>query len=82
MNSADAAIIAAIGGAGIARVLLYHVDEHVRSGALVTLLEKYEPPPIPFTLITHGQREIPLKLRAFLDFAVPRLRERLGYKSL
>ena len=81
VNSADAAIIAAIGGAGIARVLLYHIDEQVKSGALVTLLEKYEPAPIPFTLITHGQRQIPLKLRAFLDDAVPRLRERLGYKS-
>ena len=81
VNSADAAIIAAIGGAGIARVLRYHIDEHVQSGALVTLLEKYEPPPIPFALITHGQRQIPLKLRAFLDYAVPRLRERLGYKS-
>ena len=81
VNSADAAIIAAIGGAGIARVLLYHIDEQVKSGALVTLLEKYEPAPIPFTLITHGQRQIPLKLRAFLDYAVPRLRERLGYKS-
>ena len=81
VNSADAAISAAVGGSGIARVLKYHVDEYVQSRTLVVLLEKYEPSPIPFSLITYGQRQIPLKLRAFLDFAVPRLRERLGYTS-
>jgi hypothetical protein len=24
---------------------------------------------------------VPLKLRAFLDFSIPRLRQRLGYKN-
>jgi hypothetical protein len=33
------------------------------------------------SLIYPSQRQEPLKLRAFLDFAVPRLRKSLGYKS-
>ena len=81
VNSADAAIIAAVGGSGIARVLLYHIDEHVRSGSAGDIVGSSEPAPIPFTLITHGQRQIPLKLRAFLDYAVPRLREGSDTKS-
>jgi DNA-binding transcriptional LysR family regulator len=48
---------------------------------LATLLEGYEPPPVPVHLIYPGQRHVPLKLRAFLDFSIPRLRARLGYKT-
>jgi len=44
-------------------------------------LEGYEPPPVPVHLIYPGQRHVPLKLRAFLDFSIPRLRARLGYKT-
>lgn len=38
------------------------------------MLEKDEPPPLPVNLVTpHGRQAIP-KVRAFVDFAVPRLR--------
>lgn len=81
VDSSEAAIIAATAGAGIARALSYQVDKLVESGALVTLLEAYEPAPMPVNLLYPSQRQVPLKLRAFLDFSVPRLRERLGYQS-
>lgn len=78
VNSLDAAVIAATAGAGIARVLSYQTDQLVKSKSLVTVLEDYEPAAIPVSLIHPSQRQVPLKLRAFLDFAIPRLRERLG----
>jgi DNA-binding transcriptional LysR family regulator len=78
VNSADAALGAAIGGAGIARVLSYQIGDLVKSRTLVELLEPFEPVPLPANLIYPGQRLVPQKLRAFLDFAVPRLRQRLG----
>ncbi|WP_425988696.1 LysR substrate-binding domain-containing protein [Ensifer sp. R-19] len=78
VNSLEAAVSAAVAGAGIARVLSSQIDDLVNSGQLVTLLEAYEPSPIPVSFIYPSQRQVPLKLRAFLDFAVPRLRERLG----
>jgi hypothetical protein len=28
-----------------------------------------------------GMRQLPLKLRAFLDFSIPRLTHRLGYQN-
>jgi DNA-binding transcriptional LysR family regulator len=81
VSSAEAAIIAATAGAGIARVLSYQIDEHVKSRVLVKLLEGCEPRPTPVSLIYPSQRQVPLKLRAFLDFSTSRLRERLGYKN-
>jgi hypothetical protein len=36
---------------------------------------------MPVSLVYPSQRQVPLKLRAFLDFSIPRLRERLGYKD-
>jgi DNA-binding transcriptional LysR family regulator len=81
VNSAEAAVIAATAGAGVAWVMSYMVDDLVKSGALVRLLEGYEPASLPVSLIYPSQRQVPLKLRAFLDFSVPRLRERLGYRN-
>jgi DNA-binding transcriptional LysR family regulator len=81
VNSAEAAVIAATAGAGVVWVMSYLADDLVNSGALVRLLEGYEPASLPVSLIYPSQRQVPLKLRAFLDFCVPRLRERLGYKN-
>ena len=78
VNSVEAAVSAATAGAGIARVLSYQIDDLVRSGALAILLEGYEPSPMPVSFIYPSQRQVPLKLRVFLDFSIPRLRERLG----
>jgi DNA-binding transcriptional LysR family regulator len=77
VNTAEAAIDAAIAGVGITRVLSYQVKKAAQSGALITILTKYESAPIPIHLIYTGQRLLALKLRAFLDFATPRLRFRL-----
>jgi DNA-binding transcriptional LysR family regulator len=82
VNLAEAAVAAAVAGAGIARVLSYLIEDSLKSRSLVTLLDDaYEPSPFPVSIIYPGQRQIPLKLRAFLDFAVPRLRKRLGYEN-
>lgn len=81
VNLAEAAVTAAVTGAGIARVLSDQITEPLKSGALVRLLQAFEPAPMPASLVYPSQRHVPLKLRAFLDFATPRLRERLGYKA-
>jgi DNA-binding transcriptional LysR family regulator len=77
VNTAEAAIDAAIAGAGLTRVLSYQIEEAINSGALVIALRKFDPASIPINLMYTGQRLLPLKLRAFLDFAMPRLRTRL-----
>jgi DNA-binding transcriptional LysR family regulator len=77
VNTAEAAIDAAIAGVGITRVLSYQIANAVQVGALAVVLEKFEPGPSPVSLVYTGQRLLPLKLRAFLDFAAPRLKARL-----
>jgi DNA-binding transcriptional LysR family regulator len=81
VNLGEAEAAAAAEGAGIARVLSYLIDDLVKSRSVAKLLESYEPPPMPVSVVYSSQRQLPLKLRAFLDFSIPRLRERLGFKS-
>ena len=81
VNTAEAAIDAAIAGLGITRVLSYQVATAIRAGALAIALPEFEPSPWPVSLVFAGQGLLPLKLRAFLDFAAPRLRERLAERA-
>ena len=74
VNTAEAAIDAAIAGLGLTRVLSYQIADAVSAGRLVTVLDDHAPDPVPVSLVYSGQELLPLKLRAFLDFATPRLR--------
>lgn len=78
VNTAEAAIDAAIAGIGITRVLSYQVAVAERDGVLVRALRSFEPAPTPVSLVYTGQPLLPLKLRAFLDFTAPRLKARLS----
>ena len=73
-NSARAVVASALAGRGVTRVLAFHVAEHVRRGELEILLADHEPPPWPVHLVApHGRFSVP-KVRAFVDFATPRLK--------
>jgi len=77
VNTAEAAIDAAIAGLGVTRVLSYQVAGPMKAGLLNVVLQELEPAPSPVSLVYSGQRRLPLKLRAFLDFAAPQLKARL-----
>lgn len=81
VNTAEAAIDAAIAGVGVTRVLSYQVADAARSGALAVILQEFEPEPWPVNLVYAERGLLPVKLRAFLDFAAPRLKERLAALS-
>jgi DNA-binding transcriptional LysR family regulator len=78
VNTAEAAVDAAVAGVGITRVLSYQAEGALRAGTLAIALRKFEPEPWPVSLVYAGQGLLPLKLRAFLDFAAPRLKARLA----
>jgi DNA-binding transcriptional LysR family regulator len=77
VTTAEAALDAAIAGAGITRLLSYQAAAAVLDGRLVIVLRDHEVDPSPVSLVYPSGRLVPLKLRAFLDFAVPRLKTRL-----
>jgi DNA-binding transcriptional LysR family regulator len=78
VNTAEAAIDAAVAGLGVTRVLDYQIAAALAAGRLVIALADFEAPPWPVSLMHARQGQAPLKLRAFLDFAAPRLRQRLA----
>ena len=76
VTTAAAALDAVGAGFGIARVLSYQAAADISRGSLLRLLAPYEGDELPIHLLYPGGRHPPPKLRAFLDFAKPRLRRR------
>jgi DNA-binding transcriptional LysR family regulator len=77
VSTSEAAIQAAIAGAGLARVMSYKMEAARQAGQLVTVLEAYELEPMPAHIVYAPRKIMPLKLRAFLDWMTPRLKARL-----
>ena len=77
-STAEAAVWAAVQGVGVTRVLHYQCAKALQDGSLHIILPDFELEPLPIHLMHAGRGALPLKMRAFLDFATPRLRERLG----
>lgn len=73
-NTVDASIAAAMSGWGLARVLSYQIARHVAAGQLEIVLEAYEQEPLPIHVMHTEGRHVSAKTRAFVDFAVERLR--------
>ena len=75
VNTAAANLAAAVGGVGIARLFDYQLADEIGSGALVPILGDYGDDPRPVHIVYPRQGLLPLKVRAFIDWAAPRLRD-------
>lgn len=75
VNTAEAAIDAAISGVGITQVLSYQVAQAIKDKRLKIVLKDFEVEPLRVHVLYPAQTRPPLKLRSFLEFAVPRLRK-------
>jgi DNA-binding transcriptional LysR family regulator len=78
VSSPDAAVDAAVDGIGVTVVLEHDVAAAVAAGKLRYVLTKFELDPIPVHVIHISHSVMPMKLRAFMDFAVPKLRADLA----
>jgi DNA-binding transcriptional LysR family regulator len=74
INDAVSAIQSAEMGHGIAIALSYMVSDKIREGKLVPVLDGFTLPPQPVHLVYPQARLIAPKIRAFVDFAAPRLK--------
>jgi DNA-binding transcriptional LysR family regulator len=77
-GSAEAACDAACAGIGIASAFAYHFQTAIKRGALTTLLDEFQPAPLPVNPVYTANRFLPIKVRAFVDFATPRLKRALA----
>lgn len=78
-NSVEAAIDAAIGGAGVARTLNYQTDADVAAGRLRYVLPEFDARPTPVHLVYQANRLRSPNVRAFLDEAKRSLNSAAGY---
>lgn len=70
VSEAEAGLVAARMGRGIAAALSYQVADDLAAGTLVRLLPDHEPPALPVQLVTsEGARYMAPSVRAFLDYA-------------
>lgn len=77
INDAPAAIRSAVNGEGITIALSYMVREHIAEGRLQVILDDYCLPPVPVHLVYPHSRLLAPKIRRFIDFATPRLKQAL-----
>ena len=78
VSDSEAAVDAAVAGAGITQVMSYKMEAARRAGQLVLMLEEYEQEPWPVHVVYAERKPVPLKLRAFLNWMTPRLKARLA----
>jgi DNA-binding transcriptional LysR family regulator len=78
VSNVEAACGAARAGIGLTIAFSYHVASSIEAGTLTTVLDEYRPAPVPVSFVYPAGRFLPIKLRAFLDFASPRLKARLS----
>jgi DNA-binding transcriptional LysR family regulator len=67
VNQPDAAIAAAREGRGIVSVLSHQVDADLRAGELVRILQDFEPPALPISLIWPTSRRSWRRVRLLVD---------------
>jgi len=77
-SNAEAAFDAVRAGIGLGRGASYYVGAAVEAGTLTTVLDEFHLPTRPVSFVYAAGRFMPIKLRAFLDFAAPRLKARLA----
>jgi DNA-binding transcriptional LysR family regulator len=78
VNQVDVAIAAVVAGRGVTRVLSYQAEPEIRAGRLRRVLTAFEPPPVPIHIVHPEGRRASARVRAFVDFAVERLRAERG----
>ena len=79
VTSSTAAVAAAVAGVGLARLLCYQVSGAIAAQELRLVLRAFEPEPLPVSLVYPSGKLVAQKLKAFLSFVVPRLKQKLVF---
>jgi DNA-binding transcriptional LysR family regulator len=79
VNTSEAAVLAAMNSAGLARVMSYKMDAAMRERKLEIVLDDFEPTPLPIHILYPPRKPMPLKLRTFLNWMTPRLKQQFAF---
>jgi DNA-binding transcriptional LysR family regulator len=74
-NDADLVLQAVLNGEGIAQMAGYQICEHLRAGRLKGCLTDYIPEDRGHYICYLSRRQLPVRIRVFIDFMTARIRE-------
>jgi DNA-binding transcriptional LysR family regulator len=77
-NSVEAIVDWAVQDGGVALMYAYQAAHHIADGALEIILSDYEVDPLPVFFIYPQGGHLPRKVRAFIDYAMAHLPQRLA----
>ncbi|WP_137885124.1 LysR substrate-binding domain-containing protein [Pseudomonas sp. 2FE] len=80
-NSGQAVLDAALRGLGLCQLPDYYVQEHLKSAALISLLENHQPPNTAVWALYPQQRHLSPKVRQLVDHLKTGLAERAEYSN-
>ncbi|MHA4870222.1 LysR family transcriptional regulator [Duganella sp. PWIR1] len=69
VNESNAHLAAGLAGLGVMQTFAYMAAPHLASGALVPILEKWQPAPYPFYVVFPSNRYVSNRLRVFIDWS-------------
>ncbi len=78
VNTAEAAVDAAVAGLGITRVLSYQAEAAISRRKLVTVLEEFDDTDIPVHVVYRPMRQPKKQVRRLIDHVTTELRTRLN----
>ncbi len=70
VSGVDAYLGCCEAGLGIAQVPNYRIADMLKGGRLLTILPQHPPPSLPMTVLYPQQRQMPARLRVFIDWLV------------
>lgn len=70
VSGVDAYLGCCEAGLGIAQMPRYRIGDELKSGRLREILPAHPPPPLPMTILYPQQRQMPARLRVFVDWLV------------
>ncbi len=70
VNDTNSYLAAGLAGLGIIQAPAYVADSSVRSGQLVAVLEAWQTPSIPVSILYPPNRYLSAKVRVFIDWTV------------
>lgn len=77
VNSAEASIACCLAGLGLLQIPAYDVADHLAAGDLVEVMPEHRADPMPVALLYPHRQHASRRLRVFVDWLEPLLRERL-----
>jgi LysR family transcriptional regulator, regulator for bpeEF and oprC len=70
VSGADAYLACCIAGLGLAQFSRYRAADELANGTMCEILPATPPPPLPMTVLYQPQRQVPARLRVFVDWLV------------